>query len=376
MRTLAVTKSLAMVLCAVTAMACSSEPDSPSYWAGNGQPSGGSGGTSVVPGSGGAAGGSGAAGAAGTGGAATGGSGGSAGSGGAAATGGSGGGNDAGSDVVEQPWVEVSSPAAGETVTNPVTIAFSAGGGVLQVTFEVDGWPLHDTPLDANAGTFTYSFSGVGYERHMVMTGLDGAGSAIATFEVAFTPVATTSALVFPIDLGHAGTLSKFDSSTSSASFGAARSGGRLHAGCDLYWTNDGGYDYTSGYYALNNNTPIYAVADGTITDYYAFYQGTNALVVDHGDFVVRYGEVDDGGLPNGLGIGSQVTAGQQIAVMGDLDMSSGTWSMLHFEVYSGQLSGALTNTSNTSYLHVPNGNYQRRGDLMDCGPFLRDIMP
>ena len=115
-------------------------------------------------------------------------------------------------------------------------------------------------------------------------------------------------------------------------------------------------------------------MADGTITAYYSFYLGTNAVEIDHGDLVIRYGEVDDSGLSGGLGVGSRVTAGQQIAVMGDLAIGS-TWSMLHLELFSGERSGSLTNTSNWSYLHVPDGNYQRRADLMDCTPFLLDLL-
>jgi Peptidase family M23 len=279
-------------------------------------------------------------------------------------------------DATEQPWVQVTSPAPGATVDNPVTITFEGGGGVTHVMIEADDWPLHTDPIDINTGSLTYDFSGVGFERTVVATGLDAGGNEVATHQVAFTPVNVVGDLVFPIDLNNPGlTLSHFDSSSSTGSFGASRSGGRLHAGCDLYWTNDSGYAYQSSYYQYNNNKPIYAVADGTITAYYAFYQGTNAVEVDHGDFVIRYGEVDDGGLPNGLGVGSTVTAGQQIATMGDLDMSSGSWSMLHFELYSGDLSGSLTNSSNYSYLNVPDGNYQRRGDLLDCTPFLLDIM-
>ncbi len=181
--------------------------------------------------------------------------------------------------------------------------------------------------------------------------------------------------LVFPIDLDDSGLyLSNFDSSSSSASFGAGRSGGRLHAGCDLYWSDDDGRAYTNTYYTYNDDRPIYAVADGTITAYYAFYLGTSAVEVDHGDFVIRYGEVDDRGLFGGLTVGSSVTAGQQIAVMGDLDIGT-TWSMLHFELYSGELSGSLTDGSNWSYLHVADGNWQRRGDLLDCTPFLLDLL-
>jgi murein DD-endopeptidase MepM/ murein hydrolase activator NlpD len=274
------------------------------------------------------------------------------------------------------PWIRIVSPSQGDTVENPVTISFEGGGGVTHVTIEADNWPLHSDPVALGEGSITYSFTGVGFERTLLATGLDAGGTAVATDQLSFTPVNPKSNLVFPIDLNKPGlTLSHFDSPQSTGSFGAARSGGRLHAGCDLYWTNDGGYAYQASYYQYNDNTPIYAVADGTITGYAAFYQGTHALVVDHVDFVIRYGEVDDGGLPGGLKVGSKVTAGQLIAYMGDLDMSSGAWSMLHFELFSGELTGALTNTSNMSYLHIPNGNYQRRGDLMDCGPFLRAIM-
>lgn len=297
-----------------------------------------------------------------------------------AGTGGAEGPDGAAADASETdalpPWIRILSPSQGETVENPVTVTFEGGGGVTHVRIEADNWPLHSDPVALGEGSITYTFTGVGFERTLLATGLDTSGTAVATDQLTFTPVNPQSSLVFPIDLNKPGlTLSHFDSPQSTGSFGAARSGGRLHAGCDLYWTNDGGYAYQTSYYQYNDNTPIYAVADGTITGYSAFYQGTNALVVDHVDFVIRYGEVDDGGLPGGLQVGSKVTAGQLIAYMGDLDMSSGTWSMLHFELFSGELTGSLTNTSNTSYLHVPDGNYQRRGDLMDCGPFLRDIM-
>ena len=209
----------------------------------------------------------------------------------------------------------------------------------------------------------------------MVLTGFDGEDREVATDEVWITPVNPVPELVFPIALDEPTLyLSNFDSSSSTGSFGASRSGGRLHAGCDLYWTDDDGNAYVNGYYRLNDNKAVFAVADGTITAYYAFYLGTNAVEVDHGDFVIRYGEVDDRGLSGGLGVGSRVSTGQQIATMGDLDIGSG-WSMLHFELYSGELSGSLTQSGNRSYLHVPDGSYQRRGDLMDCTPFLLDIL-
>ncbi len=279
-------------------------------------------------------------------------------------------------DVAPQPWIQITSPEHNETVENPVSILFEGGGGVTHVAIEADDWPLHTDPIAVQQGTLMYEFTGVGFERTLVAIGLDSAGLEVASDQVVFTPVNFLGDLVFPIDLNNPGmTLSHFDSSSSTASFGASRSGGRLHAGCDLYWTDDGGYAYETSYYPYNDDTPIYAVADGTIIAYDGFYMGTNELVIDHGDFVIRYGEVEDSGLPNGLGVGSTVSAGQLIAYMGDLSMSSGTWAMLHFELYSGDLAGPLTDTGNSSYMHVPNGNYQRRGDLMDCTPFLLDIM-
>jgi len=181
---------------------------------------------------------------------------------------------------------------------------------------------------------------------------------------------------VFPLHLDRPGlSLSHFDSSTCTGSFGAGRSPGRVHAGCDLYFINDDGDAYKDAYYALNKGTPIYAVADGTIEDYAPFYAGTFALVVNHGDFVVRYGEVKSGGLPDGLAVGTAVKAGQHIADMGDLQMATGRWAMLHFELYSAERSGPLSDFSNRTYLHVPVASYQRRADLADCRPFLRALL-
>lgn len=121
--------------------------------------------------------------------------------------------------------------------------------------------------------------------------------------------------------------------------FGAPRSSGRLHAGCDLI---------------APAGTEILAVADGVLGASYAFYSGTDALEVTHtGGFVVRYGEIS--GLASGLRRGSSVTRGQLIAYVGRLASGS---SMLHFELYRGTSSGGLTVRSNPPY--------QRRADLVD----------
>ena len=292
--------------------------------------------------------------------------------------------NDGGLGV----WMEIISPDDGATVANPVVIRFNVSAGVDWVTFEADGWPLGQEPVPAEWGSLSYTFSGTGYERHLVATALNGKGDPVAEDTTYFTvgsddsdeqsdsdTDSDASALVFPIDIDGLGSLylSHYDSALSTGSFGAARSGGRAHGGCDLYWTDDDGYAYVAEYYPYNRKA-IYAVADGVVTDFYDFYQGTNALVVDHGDFTVRYGEVDAAGLPNGLGVGSKVFAGQHVADMGNLQMSTGYWSMLHFEVFSGEVDGPLTDRENWTYLHVEDRNYQRRRDLLDCAQFLNAI--
>lgn len=122
------------------------------------------------------------------------------------------------------------------------------------------------------------------------------------------TPTPTPTGKYFPIQ--------GYDKSkippSSSAAFGASRdSGSRHHAGVDLY---------------ANAGTPVYAVADGKVVNIYTFYEGSQALIVDHGDYVINYGEV----IPT-VSVGSKVKAGQVIANVANLSGQD----MLHFELYS-----------------------------------------
>gem|GEM_PF-4450223 len=124
-------------------------------------------------------------------------------------------------------------------------------------------------------------------------------------------------------------------------SFGSCRDDcQRRHAGVDLY---------------ANTSTMIRAVGDGEVIDFYEFYLGTYALIVDHGDFIVRYGEIK-AELPKGITVGTKIKRGQGIAYVGRL--VGLTQDMLHFERFTGKAQGPLTLRDNYPY--------QRRSDLVN----------
>lgn len=131
--------------------------------------------------------------------------------------------------------------------------------------------------------------------------------------------------------------------------FGAARSGGRLHAACDLYRvTNEQAVSINSGV---------------VIRDKYYFYEGTYALEIKHSDGkVARYGEIT-GQNPVNIAVNKSVVVGQTIGYIGKVNSGCCT-PMLHFELYSGTLTGSLTQSGN---------GYQRRKDLIDPTNLLMD---
>lgn len=129
---------------------------------------------------------------------------------------------------------------------------------------------------------------------------------------------------------------------TDARKFGSNRSNGRKHAGIDLY---------------APRGTPILAMADGVVIQSYGFYDETDVIEIDHGDFIVRYGEVDP--KQKFVKRGDRVKRGQKIAEVGLL--VSLNKSMLHLEMYA----------SNNSPLKKPLTQktlnpFQRRDDLMD----------
>ena len=147
---------------------------------------------------------------------------------------------------------------------------------------------------------------------------------------------------------------SGWDYRTGMRRFGANRSGGRAHAGADLYFPE---------------GTEVLAVADGVVTGGpYYFYNGTYAIEVDHGPFLARYGEVQRDTLARA---GDRVERGQPIARVGHLQGLTLPSDMLHFELYDRTASGKLTQPTQTSARH-PNGRtFRRRRDLLDPTPFL-----
>jgi peptidoglycan hydrolase-like protein with peptidoglycan-binding domain len=163
-------------------------------------------------------------------------------------------------------------------------------------------------------------------------------------------PPAGSNSEYFPFS-----TMTSYDWTGSYRYFGANRgNGSRAHAGCDLY--------YPAG-------TKIHAIKDGTVTKGpYAFYAQTYAMEVDHGDFYVRYGEIQ---ADTPVQAGSTVTAGQHIAQVGHLVGISVPSDMLHLEMYSGAGAGDLTDRSSRSAKRADGVSFQRRSDLIDPSSYL-----
>lgn len=144
-----------------------------------------------------------------------------------------------------------------------------------------------------------------------------------------FAPI-LTGILHWPVTTGHrSGRTVSFRSTGGAWSGNAARGFGadrsnrtRFHIGVDLFG---------------NYGDPVLAIADGRVVAFFPFCCGENrtswALLVDHGQCVVNYGEVAPDSLrANGLAIGAAVTGGQRIARVG---RNPGGSSMIHFETYA-----------------------------------------
>jgi murein DD-endopeptidase MepM/ murein hydrolase activator NlpD len=130
----------------------------------------------------------------------------------------------------------------------------------------------------------------------------------------------------------------------SSSGFGTKRPNigpGILHPGCDL---------------EAPVGTPVLAVDDGLIiAGPYDFYLGTDAIDVQHGLFIVRYGEIKKGFRPKSR----TVKKGDVLGEVGKV----GRGNMLHFEMFAGTATGPLTIKNKPPW--------NRRSDLIDPTPFL-----
>lgn len=136
------------------------------------------------------------------------------------------------------------------------------------------------------------------------------------------------------------------DFHTGARRFGSNRASGRKHGGIDLY---------------APAGTIVRAMADGKVIQVYKFYAGTSAVEIDHGSFIVRYGEIDSH--PDNIFAeqGDTIKRGEKIGKVGKLIGIKVPSNMLHLEIYNSTLSprdSPLTDKDNLPY--------QRRNDLID----------
>lgn len=152
--------------------------------------------------------------------------------------------------------------------------------------------------------------------------------------------------LLFPLEIA-----ATEDYHTGERRFGSGRANGRKHGGCDLY---------------APVGTAVRAMADGIIIQCYGFYCETDAIEVDHGDFIVRYGEISPREDEDRKQLaGKSVKRGEKLGEVGVLVMNKKPYkySMLHLEMYNSNKSPKLKGSGLTNKKSAP---YQRRDDLID----------
>jgi len=204
--------------------------------------------------------------------------------------------------------------------------------------------PLTAKPLveDGLYGKNTFNAISVFQKKHVLLVKPDGridpGGRTIKKLVQLGVMVTPEQRVLFPLSFkpteSYKSGMRAFASNRSNST--------RKHAGVDLY---------------APKGTPIRAMKDGKVIQHYNFYLGTRALEIDHGDMVVRYGEVSH--VAPGIAAGATVKRGQVIAYVGELVFKSGNkMSMLHLEAYKGTMTGPLTVRTAKPY--------QRRTDLFD----------
>jgi len=137
--------------------------------------------------------------------------------------------------------------------------------------------------------------------------------------------------------------------------YGAPRSGGRAHAGSDIY---------------APVGTALHALADGTVVrGPYSYYMRTDALHLKFGNLEVIYGEI----APNSATVkaGDTVKRRQKIAEVGALIKKNGRRlgvpsMMLHIETYDGTASGNIGRAARTGAKTSLRKPFKRRIDLFN----------
>jgi murein DD-endopeptidase MepM/ murein hydrolase activator NlpD len=204
--------------------------------------------------------------------------------------------------------------------------------------------PLTTKPLveDGIYGKNTYNAISIFQKKVVLLNNPDGridpGGRTIKKLAQVGGMVTPPQQLLFPLSFKPAESYK-----SGMRAFASNRSNStRKHAGVDLY---------------APKGTSIRAMKDGKVIQHYSFYLGTRALEIDHGDMVVRYGEISH--VAPGIIAGADVKRGQIIAYVGELVFKSGNkMSMLHLEAYKGTMAGPLTVRTAKPY--------QRRTDLFD----------
>ncbi|MDR3391950.1 MAG: LysM peptidoglycan-binding domain-containing protein [Sulfuriferula sp.] len=142
------------------------------------------------------------------------------------------------------------------------------------------------------------------------------------------------------------------DYHTGARRFGSSRSHGtRKHAGVDLYAVK---------------GTPVRAMADGVVLIVHDFYCQTAQIVVNHGTFIARYGEVDPRKANIFVKEGQQIKRGDPLGKVGHLVGIKVPSDMLHLEMYA-----TTENPAKTSLTQKTLAPYQRRGDVFDPAPSI-----
>ena len=148
----------------------------------------------------------------------------------------------------------------------------------------------------------------------------------------------------FPV-VGYKGSIPRLPS---GGAFGALRNGGtRYHIGVDL---------------GAPPGTKAVAVKDGSVVYYQEnFYGGTDAVLVNHGDYVVDYTEIKVN--PPFKIKGATIKGGEEIGTI--IKNQNGGGSMLHFEMYKPWT---------TINLHWYPGQ-EKPDAILDPTQFLEDLL-